>query len=84
MVGSAPTSRRRLAPGRPRPPRHQRRGGAAGAVGAMVASIMMAGVTAGKRFDEGRDRIEIFGGDSIFRATETRLHRVSGGKTAES
>jgi hypothetical protein len=41
----APRRRRRLAPGTPMPPRHQRGGGPGGAVGAMVGSIVTAFLT---------------------------------------
>jgi hypothetical protein len=37
-----------------------------------------------KRFGEARDLGGIFGVTSRFRATETRLHRVSSGKAAKS
>jgi hypothetical protein len=40
-------------------------------------------IPAGKRFGQARDRAGIFGGYSVFRATETRLSRVSCAKAPE-
>jgi hypothetical protein len=42
------------------------------------------GNSAGKEFGEARDGVATFGGDRRFRAAETALSGVSGGKAAES
>jgi hypothetical protein len=47
-------------------------------------SLFASGNSAGKEFGEARDGVATFGGDRRFRAAETALSGVSGGKAAES